>query len=348
MKNRVLSIFHTVIPYVRELRAMAGSMEGCILMQQLDYWFALKPDGFYKFLEPVQSRAMDEQGNPIPGHPLYRMGDSWCEELNCSPHEFRRMFDAIGVRWNSKGEFMNAADPFCGRGYCSYVDRKQNLTYYFRNHALVDAFLDRFVADGAQNLSTSEKRSTDLGRLNPQRPQKSVSIEQRLPAEITTTTAGGAGDNRSSKGQTPVWQEGELLGSLEEFISAGYWMQYKTGGFRSSPVGFKAKVRRRISTEGPNAEDWETLKLWRASQTKSATAESPVDAQRAAEKRQRLADAKQRYGAMEVAQQKEIESRFAAHLQASNGFAYKAYRTTGLDSGMVAGAFFEWLVDELK
>ncbi|NDU86467.1 MAG: hypothetical protein G3H99_07620 [Ferrovum sp.] len=67
MKNKVLSIFHAVIPYIKELRAMAGSMEGCILMQQLDYWFALKPDGFYKFLESVQPKSKDAQGNLIPG-----------------------------------------------------------------------------------------------------------------------------------------------------------------------------------------------------------------------------------------------------------------------------------------
>jgi hypothetical protein len=179
-----------------------------------DYWFSLKPEGFYKFLEPVQTKGKDEQDNPIQGHRLYRPGDSWCEELNCSPHEFRRMFDAIGVRWNSKSEFMNAVDPFCGRGYCSYVDRKQNLTHYFRNHALVDAFLDRFVAEGAQNLSTLEKRSTDIGGLNPPSPKKPASIEQRLPAEITTTTtAGGVGDDMNSKTKPPVWQYGELRAS---------------------------------------------------------------------------------------------------------------------------------------
>lgn len=347
MRNRVLSIFHTVIPYVKELRAMAGSMEGCILMQQLDYWFALKPDGFYKFLEPVQPKGKDEQGNQIPGHRLYSPGDSWCEELNCSPHEFRRMFDAIGVRWNSKSEFMNATDPFFGRGYCSYVDRKENLTHYFRNHALVDAFLDQFVTDGTQKLRTSEKRSTDLGGLNPQSPQKPASIEQRLPAEITTiTTAGGAGDDMNSKTQNPVWQEGKFLGNLAELIAAAFWMENKTRGVRS-PVGFKSKVRKRIASEGPSTEDWETLALWRASQTKPATAESPEEAQMASEKRQRLADAKQRYGAMEVAQQKEIETRFAAHLQATNTFAYKAYLKSGMESGIVAGAFHEWLVSEL-
>lgn len=325
---------------------MAGSMEGCILMQQLDYWFALKPDGFYKFLEPVQPKGKDEQGNPIPGHRLYTPGDSWCEELNCSPHEFRRMFDAIGVRWNSKSEFMNATDPFCGRGYCSYVDRKENLTHYFRNHARVDTFLDKFVADGVQNLCTSEKRSTDLGGLNPQSPQKPASIEQRLPAKITTTTAGGVGDDINSKTQTPVWQEGELRGNLEEMIAAAFWMENKTRGIRS-PVGFKSKVRRRITTEGPNAEDWETLTLWRASQTKPAPAENLEDVKRATEIKQRLAGAKQRYGEMEEGQQKEIKLRFVAHLQATNKFAYKAYCATGLDTGMVAGAFYEWLASEL-
>jgi len=47
-------------------------------------------------------------------------------------------------------------------------------------------------------------------------------------------------------------------------------------------------------------------------------------------------------------QQNEIESRFAEYLQASNGFAYKAYCSTGLDSVTVARAFNEWLIDELK
>lgn len=327
---------------------MAGSMEGCILMQQLDYWFALKPNGFYKFLEPVHTKGKDAQGNLVPGHRLYSPGDSWTEELNCSPHEFRRMFDAIGVRWNSKSEFMKAPDPFCGRGYCSYVDRKENLTHYFRNHALVDAFLDQFVTDGAQKLRTSEKRSTDLCGLNPQFTKKTASIVQRLPAEITvTTTAGGAGDDMNYKTKNPVWQEGDSHGSLDEFITAAFWMQQKSGGFRSNLIGFKLTVRGRIETGGPNAEDWDTLALWRSSQPKPAHAESLEEAKQAAEKKQRLADAKQRYAAMEAAQKKEIETQFAAHLQTTNTFAYKTYRKSGLKSGVVSGAFKEWLLDGL-
>ena len=155
------------------------------------------------------------------------------------------------------------------------------------------------------------------------------------------------GGNTNFKTPTPVLQEGESRENLEELIAAAFWMENKTRGVRS-PAGFKSKVRRRITSEGPSTEDWETLALWRASQTKPAAAESLVDVQRAAENKLRLADAKQRYGAMEVVQQKEIESRFAAHLQATNTFAYKAYQKSGLDSGMVAGAFYEWLVGEFQ
>lgn len=159
--------------------------------------------------------------------------------------------------------------------------------------------------------------------------------------------SGGVGSDMDSKPSTPVGQEKDSRGNLEELIAAAFWMENKTRGVRS-PMGFKSKVRKRITSEGPNTEDWETLALWRASQTKPAPTENPEDAKQASEKKQRLADAKQRYGAMEAAQQKEIEVRFAAHLQATNAFAYKAYLKSGLESGMVAGTFYEWLVGELQ
>jgi len=245
---------------------------------------------------------------------------------------------------------MNAPDPFCGRGYCSYVDRKENLTHYFRNHALVDAFLDQFVTDGAQILRTSGKRSTDLGGSNPQSPKKPASIEQRLPAEIILTSIEpGGGDDLSSKTKPkpPVWQEGELRGNLEEFIAAAFWMESKTEGVRK-PTAFKSSVRKRITAEGPNAEDWETLTAWRAAQAKPAATENPEEAKLAAEKKLRLAIVKQLYTEKETTEQEGIESRFAAHVQISNVQVYRAYCLYRLDSKMVIGAFNEWLLGELQ
>ena len=133
MKNRILHLTRNTIPYVKELHAIAGGVLGCLAMQQLDYWFEGHPEGFYKFLEPSD-------------HPAYKDGDSWTEELGMTRHEFRTAFDKIGIRYKSKSDFDQAVDKFQGQFYCSYVDRRSNLTYYFRNHDLVDAALDDLLS----------------------------------------------------------------------------------------------------------------------------------------------------------------------------------------------------------
>ncbi len=137
MKNRILHLTRNTIPYVKELHPIAGGVLGCLVMQQLDYWFEGHPEGYYKFLMPSD-------------HPAYKIGDSWTEELGMSKDEFRTAFDKIGMRYKSKSEFEQAPDKFQGKFYCSYVDRRSNLTYYFRNHDLVDAALDELLSKPAQ------------------------------------------------------------------------------------------------------------------------------------------------------------------------------------------------------
>ncbi len=137
MKNKILQITRNTVPYVKELRPLAGSITGCIVMQQLDYWFARYPQGFYKFMEPC------------PNSDFYEEGKSWAEELNCSAEEFLNSFDRLGVRYKSKSAFNEAADRFQGRYYCSYIDRQERLTWYFRNHSLVDAALDGLMIGNA-------------------------------------------------------------------------------------------------------------------------------------------------------------------------------------------------------
>ncbi len=110
-------------------------------------WFEGYPEGFYKFLEPSD-------------HPAYKNGDSWTEELGMSRHEFRTAFDKIGIRYKSKSDFDQAVDKFQGLFYCSYVDRRSNLTYYFRNHDLVDAALDELLSKPAQRLEKKSVSST--------------------------------------------------------------------------------------------------------------------------------------------------------------------------------------------
>ena len=147
VRNRLLGITRNIIPYVRELRAVAGSTSATVVMQQLDYWFIRYPDGFYKFLDAT------------PTAKLYHPGQSWCEELGFTKDEFRTAFDRIGYRWSSKSQFEAAKDKFQGKLYASYVDRRNNLTWYFRNHEQVDQILDNL-------LETDSPDSQGIGNAN--------------------------------------------------------------------------------------------------------------------------------------------------------------------------------------
>lgn len=160
MRNRLLAIIRDTIPYVKELRPHAKSIAACIVMQQLDYWFLRYPEGFFKFLAPCNHRA-------------YKAGDSWMEELAVSKEEFRTAFDNIGVRYSSKTEFEEAPDKFQGKFYCSYHNKRDGETYYFRNHELVDALLD--TLDVIPFAGNWQPQSTEVGNPNLQRLAKPIS-----------------------------------------------------------------------------------------------------------------------------------------------------------------------------
>ena len=173
MRNRLLVITRNTIPYVKELRPVTKSVAGCILMQQLEYWFARYPDGFYKFMEPCSHRA-------------YKSGQSWAEELAITPDEFRSAFDHIATRYRTRAEFEAAADKFQGKFYCSFLDKRDGITYYYRNHQAVDAFLDGLVLqaleaptgtatypDGNSNLPDG---NSGLPRLAPPLTQMEIPV----------------------------------------------------------------------------------------------------------------------------------------------------------------------------
>lgn len=171
MKNRILSLTRDSIPYVKELRPLAKSMAGCVVMQQLDYWFEKYPHGFFKFLEPT-GKSRD-----------YKRGKSWSEELNCSAEEFVTAFDKIGVRYKSKTEYESTpGDKFKGRFYCSYFDRSKGLTYYFRNHELVDSKLDELISRETESVGLRETDTLGLretGKAGLQKPTPPVSGNRR-------------------------------------------------------------------------------------------------------------------------------------------------------------------------
>lgn len=184
MRNKILSLTRNVIPYVKELRIFTDSVVGCILMQQLDYWFERYPSGFYKFLEPSE-------------HPKYVLGQSWQEEIGVSVAEFRTAFDRIGTRWKSKTEFEQASDKFKGKLYASYQDKRANLTFYFRNHKLVDATLDELLG----HLNSPPEASGGLG-------VKMALIEEDARQSMGNAETQSTGDAET---QSPVDVESKSL-----------------------------------------------------------------------------------------------------------------------------------------
>ena len=145
MRNKIAAIARKTISYHPEFRKLplVKSVTSALLLQQLDFWFE-RYESFWKFTAPARN------------HKLYKEGDSWIEELGFSKDEFRTAFANIGVMHKSKSAFMNAEEKFVCDGqeyyYASYIDRQHNLTYYFRNDALLDRELDALcLASAAEN-----------------------------------------------------------------------------------------------------------------------------------------------------------------------------------------------------
>jgi hypothetical protein len=187
MKPSILAAFAEAVPYIPGLRQQTGSVVATILMMQLEYRFAKYPDGFYKFLEPPQN-----------GHQDYRLGDSWVEELAFSKEEFRTGFDKIGVRYNSKTQYDEAkssGSEFGCNYYCSYVDRRSGLTFYFRNHSKVDEL-----------ISDIEPRQKSVGfRPRKTRPQM---VDPNLQEIGNPDLLNIVNPNLLSSG-IPIYQSGE-------------------------------------------------------------------------------------------------------------------------------------------
>lgn len=202
MRNRILSITRNVIPYVKELHPLTGSVIGCLVMQQLDYWFSSQPEGFYKFLEPAE-------------HPAYKAGDSWVEELGMSADEFRYAFDRISIRYKSRTEFEKASktgDIFKGKFYCSYIDRRANLTYYYRNHDVVDAALDQLIHEASANKNQKSKGKRVAPQTGASVPindaPKSLSTCSESNISVTGNSDLQSWKSRSTELEIPIYRAG--------------------------------------------------------------------------------------------------------------------------------------------
>ncbi len=230
MKYKYLADIREGIPYRKSLRKHVGSIAATILIQQLDFHFADYPDGIYKFLAPT------------PGHPDYREGDSWVEELAFSEKEFRAAFDQLGVRHTSKTAYLQADNPFINeqgeeKYYCSYHDKQKGLTWYFRNHDKVDDLIEQLIkidAPKASKRPTSKESTVTAQRESTVTAQRSSTVTAQrestvddlwepcnLPlgsyvtAQRSSTFIYKENTKNTNKEEDPPTSQGENLGAVE-------------------------------------------------------------------------------------------------------------------------------------
>lgn len=74
------------LTYIPSLRDLTGSLLGAIMLKQIAYyWSANNEKPFYKFMQPC-------------AHVLYREGDSWTEELNCTNEELQSALSTFAIK----------------------------------------------------------------------------------------------------------------------------------------------------------------------------------------------------------------------------------------------------------
>lgn len=205
----ILQIFANdkrVVTYRPEWRGVCGSVTGAILMGQILYWWdrsGRKP--FYKFRAPCS-------------HELYRMGDSWCEELGFSGREFDTALKRIGKKAKQKDIDKIKAESGAFVLYWTSLDR---LTYYDVNATVLKDSLTGIyvIAESAITCLT-----------NPQLPNRGKVILNTARASLTENTDRDYGKGSPSpfhwkdfKALLPagVTLSGQLKAKIERALTKG-------------------------------------------------------------------------------------------------------------------------------
>lgn len=145
---KLLSEDHETIPYRKKLNALTNRcIPATILLQQIIYWwFKNGRKKFYKFRGTTPETAISKQKDKAVDikHPLYKRGDSWCEELDITRKEFDRAIKKIGFKLGKTKNLIKKEDA-----YVIYYTDKDGLTWYSLNEALLSKDLFGLYKDEA-------------------------------------------------------------------------------------------------------------------------------------------------------------------------------------------------------
>lgn len=160
--------------FVPELKEIVGGDEKTWLMTaQLEYWFGLYPDKFYKFMNP-----------PKEPNRAYKVGQSWTEEMGLSGNKIDNALKPICTRYKSYAEYRNQeGDKFKDNFYLSYYHKPSHLTFYLRNHDKVNEALASLSLENTSKIF-KPKYSSKVGK---ETTSTSGDWETNFPEDVENT-----------------------------------------------------------------------------------------------------------------------------------------------------------------
>jgi len=180
-----------------------GSVTSAILLQQAIYWWVTQDRRpFYKFKLPC-------------GHALYREGDSWCEELGFSRHEFDTALRRAGTKKTAE---MTLAQAFNAGTPIVYWTTANRVTYYTLNLPVLLEIIKRAYLKPDSGFSKSRK--VDLAKAGirlyqkPESGDRITETTQRSPETTTENLPAPAGAENSPVSEKSL--EGNALASQPE------------------------------------------------------------------------------------------------------------------------------------
>ena len=174
--TRIILDDRKIIGYRPKLNRITGSLSASVLLGQIMYWAEHSGNPFYKFMQPCD-------------HKQYRSGDSWCEELGISRHEYDGAIKRIGKKVNSKSKDY---DPAALVWYWTDMSR---LTWYMVNWDLLNAKIAELYSVMPESGNTYCGKAALRNAENRQyvKPESGFTYkEQRVP-ETTQRVSSSAG-----------------------------------------------------------------------------------------------------------------------------------------------------------
>lgn len=183
-----------LITYRPKLNKITGSVTSTILLQQILYWYKLKGyKPFYKFKEPC------------PSNELYKVGDSWCEELGFSRSEFDLSIKNIGQKINKNDKRdLNKLVHY-------WIDSSRK-TFYEINVKLFEEKLNELYNDElSQNPALRKADNGDT--------YSNFSALYNTETTTETTTEITTENKKNIKGSLHEQQDNSKYSSIDEFIN---------------------------------------------------------------------------------------------------------------------------------